>query len=257
MPITIGPSRTTVTTNYISNNMGTTASCVGYVGDSFPIISMGVCWNTTGNPTTEDTKTSNGVVGGIFTANLTGLNITTLYYVRAYVITARFGLMYGNQISFTTSNVLVVGTSYQGGIVFYVYNGGVNGYIAKSPAADTTYQWGCYGTAISGADGTAIGTGNQNTSDIINAACSHVSDAANYCYNLNYSGYTDWWLPSKDELNQMYVQESVIGDLEYNYYWNSSEYSSISARVQDIANGTQSNIYKYYGGCYVRSIRGF
>ena len=256
MSITIGPSRTTVTTNYISNNMGTTASCTGYVGDSFPITSMGVCWNTTGTPTTGDTKTTNGTSGGVFTANMTGLNITTLYYVRAYVITDRFGLMYGNQISFTTSNILSIGNSYQGGIVFYVYNGGVNGYIAKSPATDTTYQWGCYGTAIAGADGTAIGTGNQNTTDIINAACSHVSAAANYCYNLDYSGYTDWWLPSKNELNEMYIQKTVIGGFVASYYWSSSENSSNYAWNQHFANGSQYNYYKDLGS-YVRAVRGF
>ena len=256
MPITIGPSKTTVTTNYISNNMGTTASCTGYIGDSFPITSMGVCWNTTGTPTTGDTKTTNGISGGVFTANMIGLSGYTLYYVRSYVITSRFGLMYGNQISFTTSNVLAIGNSYQGGIVFYIYNGGVNGYIAKSPATDTVYQWGCYGTAIVGADGTAIGTGNQNTTDIINAACSHVSAAANYCYNLDYSGYTDWWLPSKNELNQMYIQKTVIGGFVASGYWSSSEYSSDYSWEQSFTSGGQVGDGKYLDN-YVRAVRGF
>ena len=63
---------------------------------------------------------------------------------------------------------------------------------------------GCFGTNISGADGTAIGTGAQNTIDIVNANCSPYmsgnSIAANICDTLTLGGYSDWFLPSKDEL---------------------------------------------------------
>ena len=66
-----------------------------------------------------------------------------------------------------------VGDDFQGGVVFKVTSTDVY-VVAKENIIDgatTTFDWGCVGTSISGADGTAIGTGKQNTADIIARNC--------------------------------------------------------------------------------------
>jgi hypothetical protein len=65
------------------------------------ITARGVCWSTTQNPTTTDSKTTDGSETGSFTSNITGLNAGITYYVRAYA-TNSAGTVYGNQRSFTT-----------------------------------------------------------------------------------------------------------------------------------------------------------
>ncbi|MBI9089419.1 MAG: hypothetical protein JEZ12_09385 [Desulfobacterium sp.] len=66
----------------------------------------GVCWSTTANPTTGDSKTTEGAVGstGAFTSSMTGLSAGTLYHVRAYA-TNTGGTSYGADITFTTDPV--------------------------------------------------------------------------------------------------------------------------------------------------------
>jgi uncharacterized repeat protein (TIGR02543 family) len=117
--------------------------------------------------------------------------------------------------------------------------------------------WGCFGVLISGADGTAVGTGEQNTIDI-ETGCNTNGTAADICANLSLGGYTDWFLPSKDELNLMYTNLKVfgVGGFTDSYYWSSSEIYVKGAWLQDFYGGTQ-----YDGGKHwifrVRSVRAF
>ena len=84
-----------------------------------------------------------------------------------------------------------------------------NGGLACSPnywgewtaMENLNHDWGCHGTEIDGADGTAIGTGYQNTLDIV-AGCSDTPIAASEALAYEGGGYSDWYLPSFDELSE-------------------------------------------------------
>ena len=93
-----------VTTADVIDITTTTATCGGNVtsdgGSS--VTARGVCWSTSQNPTTSNSKTTNGTGVGTFTSNISGLSPNTTYYVRAYAINSE-GTSYGDQIEFTTS----------------------------------------------------------------------------------------------------------------------------------------------------------
>ena len=73
---------------------------------------MGVCWNTSGNPTASDPKTTDGSGTGSFTSNIAGLTAGTVYYVRAYA-TNSAGTGYGNQVRLSTSASDIDGNVYK------------------------------------------------------------------------------------------------------------------------------------------------
>jgi hypothetical protein len=81
----------------------TTASSGGIITNEggSPLLSKGVCWNTTGNPTTSDSKTDEGTSTSSFTSSLSALTQSTKYYVRAYAIN-NIGTSYGNVVTFST-----------------------------------------------------------------------------------------------------------------------------------------------------------
>ncbi|MCF6365126.1 MAG: T9SS type A sorting domain-containing protein [Bacteroidales bacterium] len=98
---TLGPP--TVTTDVVSAITGSSATSGGNVtSDNGSAVTVrGVCWNTTGTPTTADNTTSDGTGTGVFVSNMTGLSGITTYYVRAYA-TNTYGTAYGNEETFTT-----------------------------------------------------------------------------------------------------------------------------------------------------------
>jgi hypothetical protein len=164
---------------------------------------------------------------------------------------------------------IVIGSSYVGGIVFYL-DGNGGGLIAAPSDQSIDAEWGCYGTSILGADGTAIGTGNQNTIDIVNANCSPNTSgnliAANICDTLTLGGYSDWFLPSKDELNEMYLNIGQgnalglgnIGGFSTNVYRSSTEAAANVAWGQYFFDGHQGGYNKYfYFNASVRAVRAF
>nr|NQU89908.1 DUF1566 domain-containing protein [Bacteroidota bacterium] len=169
---------------------------------------------------------------------------------------------------FDGTEMLEVGDYYFGGVIFYLDSSGhglVCAVTNQQYNGDLTLEWGCEGTAISGADSTGIGTGAQNTIDILED-CTTPGIAAYVCDTLTLNGYSDWFLPSKDELHEILLNEDSIeatsiangGDyLCPINYWSSSEYSANMAWYWDDNYGSMEPIgYKFEGFC-VRAIRAF
>lgn len=90
-------------TNAASGVLSTKAVSGGNITSDggLPVSARGVCWNTSGNPTIADSKSSDGTGLGSFNSNLTGLTPGTKYYVKAYGTNAA-GTGYGTEMSFTT-----------------------------------------------------------------------------------------------------------------------------------------------------------
>ena len=149
-----------------------------------------------------------------------------------------------------------IGTSCQGGKVAYVDGTGMHGLIAALSDQSTGATWGCYGTAISGADGTAIGTGLQNTIDIMNG-CAESGIAARLCRGVSINGYDDWYLPSTDELYEVYRNRDALGLSGFSGgIWSSSEYTGNQAKYLDFYTGNTYNYDKDLNR-YVRAMRSF
>jgi len=254
----------TLTTSAVSSLTNISATSGGNITDDggANITTRGVCYSINTNPTTADNITNDGNGTGSFTSNLSGLTTSTTYYVRAYA-TNSAGTAYGNELSFTTPAALAIGDSYQGGIIFYL-DGSGGGLIAAPTDQTAGSIWGCNGTLITGADGTAIGTGAQNTIDI-EAGCTTPSTAADICSNLVLAGYTDWFLPSKDELNLMYQNIGQgnalglgnVGGFTNNFYWSSTENDNYRAWEQNFTDGFQFGYDGKLTVNYVRAVRAF
>ncbi len=173
------------------------------------------------------------------------------------------GVDWRNMIGGPVAPPLVIGDSYGGGKVAYILQSGdpgyiagqVHGLIAAVSDQSTGAEWGCYAENIPGAEGIALGTGNQNTIDIV-TGCSTSGIAARICYDLVLGGYSDWYLPSKDELHKLYLNKVAIGGFAIDYYWSSSEVDVYNAWVQYFDGGYQYGTSKGYT-TYVRAVRAF
>ncbi len=153
-----------------------------------------------------------------------------------------------NWLSLTASTCgLSIGDTHQGGIIFYLDATGCHGLVAKATDEAGTYQWSstnfqtwAYASGIYG--------GAQNTKKSIARAIAESStcNAASVCDNLVSGGYTDWYLPSKDELDMMYVNLHLqgLGNFANYFYWSSTEGDNNTAWEQLFSSGGQGSLNK-------------
>ena len=158
---------------------------------------------------------------------------------------------------------VAIGDSYGGGIVAYILQSGDPGYdaniqhglIAAATDQSTGIQWFNGSYVVTGATATAIGTGQANTTAIVEKQGAG-SYAAKLCHDLTVGGHNDWFLPSINELDKLYTNKVAIGGFADSFYWSSSEYDASNAWYQYFPFGGQHYSTKY-GTYRVRAVRAF
>lgn len=165
----------------------------------------------------------------------------------------------GNILNNTEKETHVVGEQFGGGIIFFVDQTGKHGLIAAGADPEEPTAW-SFKDTLNGAKATAIGKGFTNTKKIFKTQGVPLTEDNDYaaadCLIFQENGYQDWYLPSKDELNELYKQKNIVGGFNIYAYWSSSEANNSKAWMQNFGNGLQTMQIKtaFYS---VRPIRRF
>ena len=188
--------------------------------------------------------------------------------------------IYGDGIDNNCDGIInetyAIGDFTAGGVVFYIASPPVdldgdgdldNGLVAAVTDQSAGIQWYNGAYIVTGATGTAIGTGASNTNAIIAAqGATETAYAAGLARAYRGGGFNNWFLPSKDELNAMYLNRAAINltasanggvDLALIYYWSSTEYDINFAWIQYFNVGNQSSGFKFFPSYGVRAVRAF
>jgi len=147
-----------------------------------------------------------------------------------------------------------------GGWIFYDKGNYFDGwrYLEAAPVDQcTSAPWGCSKKSIPGSNGTGIGTGKSNTKAIFDS-CIEANIAVVFCTNYHGGGKSDWFLPSKDELNFMYINlhKAGVGGFANVVFMSSSEFTAYGAWIQDFYSGRQFSSIKDLT-YRVRAVRAF
>ena len=142
--LALAPVITTIDLSAITSTTATSGGNITNDGGS-PVTARGVCWSTNQNPTTADSKTSDGAGNGTFSSALTALAPGTTYYIRAYA-TNSIGIAYGNQVTTTTLTSLPILTTTAISVV--TYNSATSGgNISSDGGIAVTARGACWSTS--------------------------------------------------------------------------------------------------------------
>jgi hypothetical protein len=185
------------------------------------------------------------------------------YTYRIYAYNSSGNSSFSNEVEYSTP--LNVGDNFQRGKVAYILQ-------PSDPGYDSSVKHGIITTAndisngavwdngvrmVTGASGVSIGSGKTNTNLIV-AAHGNGSYAAQLCSNLISGSYSDWYLPSKDELSKLFDNRFLIGGFSSgDKYWSSSEVNYYTAWQQDFGSGVQDFVSSKFSLRCIRPIRYF
>lgn len=156
-----------------------------------------------------------------------------------------------------------VGREFAGGIVLQVDESGTRGIVvAKSDQARGNLSWGCSDKFLN--NSSTVGSGATNTKNILNN-CNEQSIAARFCDQLNIpsevdnmlGNYSNWFLPSLDEMKLLYQRKELIGGFENHPYWTSTDLADDGAFVLSFLNGQVLEGGKDFKSPYLRCMRTF
>jgi hypothetical protein len=211
----------------------------------------------TGTITETDPIFGASAANGITTSNISDWNN------KQNVLTAGSGISISGTTISTLANAHHINESYGGGIVFYVYDNGQHGLIA-SPVDQGLIQWYNGQSRATGSTGDGLGAGAMNTAMIV---ATQMTDnytgnfaakvCADYSVTVNGITYGDWYLPSKYELELLYLEWPFIPGIH-----STSAYQSSTEDTKDNYWGVNFSNNTYFSNlknisAFVRAIRSF
>lgn len=170
------------------------------------------------------------------------MNNSLVKNIICFLILSSFFFACKKESNVSELDALELGQQFGGGVIFYIDGSGEHGLIAAEQDIEGKVKWAdtCCKTNASYIE---IGRGYDNTAAIVQAF-GVGGYAASLCRQLTTNGYSDWFLPSKNELNLLYQKRSLVGGFSTGYYWSSSEHDSLNAWYSYFPYGPQYYINK-------------
>ena len=260
-------------------NSATISGAVTFNGGK-SVLAKGLCYSKSPYPNISDFVTATDTGNGSMSYTLNNLDSNSRYFVRAFAQNQN-GIAYGSQQEFTTKRTIAVGDTFGGGIVAYILKAGDIGYVqgeqhgiivSEIHPINQRVEYGSCGSGLSYPEYQSNimvldSTKTQrrllsaiHNMNLINSSCSNISSVTYYVDNWMYNGYSDWVVPSLDDLYAIKSNQSIINNsLDINHqlktggvqYWSSTTYGQFGvfqvsfgpSYFGDIFNSTASSAY--------------